>query len=294
MQPDQFRNVMFDDQIESYSPFYDHQWAQELNKLAEPAKKLGELLFDLMLSLKGISRAQSLPQIAVDSTNKFWSGYQLGRLQDSDIVKIVNYVAERLDQKLVFAGVEKSELKKAIVDLAVEVLEKTNVPPVEFARQVLWDAMVKMIPDDPDASAKNELRVGIRSFLPICYSGLFFAYEDFVASCVHVCHAGSGKKPRVTTDEFKTEFKKWFGDNLADDCWFTNQRIIAARTIRNALAHAGGKETPDLKALRPKHGIAVIDERLQILPLDVVQLYELIKPKITSLVQCAATLSAFT
>jgi len=293
MKTDPTRNILFDDHIQSYSPFFDHQWAQDLAKVAEPAKKLGELLFDLMIGLKGISRAQSLPQIAVDVTNKFYEGYQLGKLQYSDFVKFMSHVAERLDQKIVFTGVQKSDLKKAILDLADEFKVKTDVPPVQFARQELWDAMVKVIPDDPDLIAKNELRVGIRAFLPICYSGLFFAYEDFVVSCVHACHTGSEKKPRVMTDDFKNLFKHWFGDQLANDCWFTNQRIIEAKTVRNALAHAGGNETSDLKELRPKHRIFVIEERLQILPVDVVELYELVKPKITSLVQRAATLSPF-
>ena len=71
MQTDKTRNLLLDDRIESYSPFFDHQWARELNGLTESAKKLDDLVFDLMLTMKGISRAAALPQFAVDGAKHY-------------------------------------------------------------------------------------------------------------------------------------------------------------------------------------------------------------------------------
>lgn len=145
---DQKRNLLLDDRIESYSSFFDHQWARELNALAETAKTLDDFVMDLMLTIKGISRAASLPQIAVDCAQSYAKGHQLESLEDSLLLKVVNHIAERIDRKILLSGVQNSELKKAMLDLADEFSNKTKGLSVEFPRQEFWDEMVKVRPDD--------------------------------------------------------------------------------------------------------------------------------------------------
>ena len=174
-----------------------------------------------------------------------------------------------------------------MLDLAEEFFNKVKGISVEFPRQELWDGMVKVIPGEND-TPKNEFRIALWSCQRICYSGLFFAYEDFLVRCVHT---QSGKNTRSSHhEEFKQLCRDHLGDRLTDSCWL-DSRIVTAKRVRHSLAHAGGRETDDLK--KQKHGVSVVDGMLQILPADVQELFTLLKPRIKSLAEWAAPLPAF-
>ena len=240
-----------------------------------------------MLTLKGISRAAAIPQFAVDGAKLYSEGHQLESLENSLILKVITHIAERIGHKIVFSGVQISELQKTMFDLADEAVAKTRGLSVEFPRQRFWNEMVKVLPDEPLNSPKNELRIGIWAIQRNCYSGLFFANEDFLVRCVHT---QSGKNTWASSREFNGLCRDSLGDKLAEACWL-DSRIVNAKRIRHSLAHVGGRETNELNGTN--HGIDVVDGRLQILPIDVLDLFNLVKPRIKSLVEWAIPLSAF-
>ncbi len=285
---DDVRNLKLDDRLESYRSFFDHPWAREIADISASAKILDSFVFDLMMSLKGLSRTFAIPSLAVDIAKHYSDGYHSYKLDGSLTMQLVNHIAERIDQRIVLASVESAELRKVMFDMAKEISSKAKGESVEFPKNELWDAMVKVEPSDDINSPKNELRIALWSTIRVCYSGVFFAYEDFVVRCVHT---SSGSRVRISQqDEFKKTCRQFLGDTIADSCWL-DQGIITAKMIRHALAHVGGRETGDLK--KRNHVLEVIDGVLQILPVDVHGLFRHIMPRIKELVEWSVKQPAF-
>ena len=77
------KHLSVDDRLDAYQPFFDHKWAREMQELALGKAKLAELVFDLGLSFKGVSRTASLPLLSVDMAESYSKGHNLGRLSNS-------------------------------------------------------------------------------------------------------------------------------------------------------------------------------------------------------------------
>jgi hypothetical protein len=64
--------------------------------------------------------------------------------------------------------------------------------------------------------------------------------------------------------------------------------VRAARLVRNALAHGGGRESEQLRAF--PHGLAVENGTIQVLAQDVRRLFNVLKLKALRLTEKAVTL----
>lgn len=280
------RNALFDDRIAAYRRFYDHQWARDLHELSDPSPKLNEILFDLCGTLKGLSNARYIPVLAVDVAKAYVEGFGLTRLDNSQILNVMKHVASAIESRLVLTLSQKAEVKEVIVDLIHEAQEKLAGKKVEFPRDELWNSMVQVCEAGSLDSPKSELWLAIPAAERTWYSALFFAYEDFLVRCIS---CDRGESIRVGQGFAKLCIES-FGLTLANKCW--NESVIAiAREVRNALVHAGGRETSNLGKM--SHNIKVIDGYLQILPQDVDAVYEAIKPRVASVVEWALTRPAF-
>src|SRR5207253_2041712 len=73
------------------------------------------------------------------------------------------------------------------------------------------------------------------------YGAVYHTYENFVSRCVGLAR----NEPDYRSPNAKAlhaDARAAFGDTTADFC-LTDQAVDAARLVRNALAHHGGKET---------------------------------------------------
>jgi hypothetical protein len=287
MNDELIKHMKIDDRLEAYRPFFDHSWAEELFDIATAAPKLADIVFDLTLSLKGLSNTAAIPLSAVDVAQAYAKGHNLGRLSNSLTLKLVSHLAARVCQKVVMPEGDAASLKTIMLDIAEEFYQKAEGKSVDFPRQELWDGFTKVVDGEEQETPKNEFRLGLWACQRICFSGVFFAYEDFLVRCVQT---QIGKRVRSTDKDFNKSCDDTLGHKLTSNCW-TDQDVKVAKLIRNSLAHAGGRETSDLQKVR--HGIVVCDGSLQIMPEDVAKLFTLLKPRIKSITEWAATLGSF-
>ena len=90
--------------------------------------------------------------------------------------------------------------------------------------------------------------------------------------------------------DFNQKCRNSFGEGRFENIWF-DPRVVAAKAVRHALVHAGGRETDELKKYR--HGLLVVNSELQILPNDVDSLFHVLKPRVSEIVEWAATQDEF-
>lgn len=282
------KRACIDDRLEAYRSFYDHDWSRNLHEQSKSACKLREMVLDLCITIKGIGRTAEIPSIAVTLTESYVTSFKLHQLSDSDSMRLINHLAARIEQEVVLKPADLMAVKTAMLKIADKARQDVAGMSMPFPKQELWDSMIKVLHNDPDHAAKNEFRVGIVACQRICFSGLYFAYEDFLVRCIAT---KLGRDIRATDRDFAASCDQALGKSLASQCR-GDSKISAAKKVRDALAHAGGRETQKLRDHK-NHGYLVADGIIQILPEDVSGLFQEIKPRITKLVEWAAPLSEF-
>ena len=282
------RHMQVDDRLNAHEPFFEHSWAKHLFDISRHAPKLNDVVFDLTLAFKGVSFTAALPLLAVNIAERYDEGFNEHRLSDPLVLQLANRIAGEIGQQAFFLNpLQKSQVAQLIRKLANEMSDNVRPDMVPFPKQELWDDFVKVEEGEAKNSPKNEFRLSLWSSRRICYSSLFFAYEDFIVRCLQT---QCGDSTRIDYNGFNKKCRETFGDPLTEYCWL-NQDVIDAKLIRHALVHAGGRETPKLQDR--KHGISVVDGRLQIVQGDVVALYHLLKERVTKVVEWAAHEAAF-
>lgn len=285
---DLVKHMQIDDRLDAYRPFFDHQWAQKLFAIVSESPELELLVFDLTLAFKGVSTTAAMPLLAVNMTESYAKGVNLHSLSNSDSLRLVNLIAGQLEAQVFFlATLQKAQVANVMRKIALQFTKSVEGKSVPFPRQELWDSFVTVKKGEEKDNIKNEFRLSLWSSSRICYSSLFFAYEDFIVRCLAI---HKGEPVRSTDKKFNKKCRESFGDLLTEKCWL-HQKIIDAKYIRHALAHAGGKETKDLKDRN--HDISVVEGKLQIVQGDVVALYNLLEDRVTAIAEWAAKEAAF-
>lgn len=280
------KQMKLDDRLESYGPFFDHQWARSLFAHAETAPRLYEPVFDLTMAFKGVSTTAALPRLSVDFAKSFAEGAKILRLSDSMTMRLVDHIAARLEQKNVLSAKHRQDLKAAMLELAEEIHQKVDHISEEFPRQELWESFVKVEPGEPEHTPKNELRLALWASQRIAYSALFFAYEDFFVRCLTI---RIGKRLQSHSTKFTTACRTELGASVAQKCWLGGP-IRAARRVRNALAHSSGRLEP---GFGKSNQVEVVGGELQILPADVSRLHDDLKKAVNLLVEWAVNSPSF-
>jgi hypothetical protein len=107
-------------------------------------------------------------------------------------------------------------------------------------------------------------------------------YESFLIRCIRV---GLGNSFRRRSDErFAKTIVSVFGQSACDTCW-SAQTIQLYREARNAITHAGGRETEKLTKLG--HQFKLEDEVIQIMPRHLKELLRTIEVGADELVASA-------
>ncbi|HTU19459.1 MAG TPA: hypothetical protein VMG10_15470 [Gemmataceae bacterium] len=142
------------------------------------------------------------------------------------------------------------------------------------------------MPTEPiwgDFLKQDALAMSVWSSQRVSYVAFYNAYEAFLVDCAKLALGVGHLRP--TDKDFKQALRSGFGKDISTPCW-SHHEINNARLVRHALSHADGRETTDLK--RQRHGVKVLDGKLQIVPHDNHNLLRLLRTGVEALVDATA------
>lgn len=271
--------MVIDERLERYKTFFDHNWS---NRILAKTKgtRLEVLVFDLCINWKSTVNSHILPWFAVEWMSGVAQGMSKGT--DSPTIQQVKRLADRLEERLgsTLNNMGRKRLRQTVAEMTQSVsVICENLPPVLPSEEV-WAAFL-----DDNHSGTREFHIAVWASQRLCYGSLYHAYESFLRRCLEL-HLGQPDYHKMGA-EFAKDLASTFGKTIACDC-FSNDQIAAAREVRNALAHNGGRVGPKLARLQ--HGIRVEKDTLQVMPDDNRRLFELLKVGAEKLVDKALTL----
>ena len=272
------KTLVFDNRLDSYESFFDHDWAGSLFQLVDQTQ-LGPLAMDLCTDWKGAANTMRLPWLIVHSLESFHTGY----LQPNEPFwqKLTRaFRAYLLDKtKHSFSLTKRKELAGIINKVSDEVQEEIGKAPPVFDRQDMWERFLEV----------EEFSLSLWSSQKLCYGAVYYAYENFLRQCVSI----GQKKPSYrahSTAQLRDDLNTLFGSAIGNTC-LDDDKIILARRVRNALVHNGGRATSEIKA--SPGGLTIMNEMIHVMPPDVRELYNLLKEHITRLAEEARRLPQF-
>jgi hypothetical protein len=271
----EIKNIAIDDRLGSYKPYYDHGWAQRILEVTANTP-LDPIVFDLTVAFRGIVNTHILPWLMVQNLKGFAVG--MSKAYEPVALQFVAIVAEKLSGRMstTLRHMQKKDLEANLQLLFQETManrEKAVTQAGDFDVDGYWEKTL----------ANSEFQLSLWGSQRLCYGGFYYAYEDFLLRVFKLVKADPNYRIQ---DKFPKDFSDAFGVSLSDYCW-SDPKVLAARFIRHALVHAGGRETKDVKSV--KHGIKVTDGELQIMAPDTVALFVLLKERALKLVEVVAS-----
>jgi hypothetical protein len=142
-----------------------------------------------------------------------------------------------------------------------------NMPTMEFPGQEFWNTRLANNP---------EYGLVLEASQRMCYGALYFGYEHFLVGNYEVV---TGEKDyEIYEKTFAKHLTATFGQSICDTCWTPDHGIKVARSVRHALVHSGGRDTPYLQAMN--HGLRIENGKLCILPADTKALFGRLKDRV--------------
>jgi len=117
----------------------------------------------------------------------------------------------------------------------------------------------------------------------MAYEAIYYGYENFIRDALGLA-LGVQDYTVFQISDLKYDCEASFGKPIADLC-LADADVEAARLVRDALAHNGGKETSKLHGV--PHGIRVESGELQIMAPDTRRLFDLLKVRAHKLAEKA-------
>ena len=271
------KKLMIDDRLESYQSFYDHEWARSFSQLVS-GTMLDPPALDLCKDWKGAANAGRLPWHVVHSLKDFYYGYlQPGDSSFQRLTKgLLVWLQDRTRHS--FNLTKQKELIGIVNKVSQEVQEGiTKAPPVLDLDEI-WSEFLSI----------TEFTLSLWSLQKLCYCAVYYAYENFLRMCVSIGQDRPEYRPR--TDELMRDLRALFGIPIGDAC-LSDEGVVLARQVRNALAHNGGRATTEIEANRGE--LSILDGDIQIMPLDVRKLYTLLKGQVTAIAEKSRSMAAF-
>jgi len=272
------KQIVFDPRIESYQSFFDHAWAKTLSGLAD-GSKLDGLVVSLLANWKSAANTHTMPWLMIASLKGFAGGVLRSQVSASEtaVAHLVRQVPEMMRDSLTHT--KRRKLAMVMAAIGGRMKTRRECYDAELDMQSLFDEFLH-------CTGKKELELSLWGSQRMVYGAIYHVYENFVSHCVGLAR----NEPNYRAPNGKSLFaaaKSLFGDSIATYC-LNDRAIINARLVRNALAHHGGKETPELKDA--PHGITVVDGEIQVMPNDNRSLFDALKGRVVKLVDAALTL----
>jgi hypothetical protein len=274
---DPVRNIYLDKRIESYEGYMPDDWAPKAFGIVKPGSTLDDLMVDLLLAWRTIAYTASMPATTIKVAQATTLGYAKFVSPDSSIIEFADAVLAKVSRKvpeLVDDRRLRARLASEIVTAADELRTQRSAVTPEMPVEPIWQDFLKQ-----DAFAMS-----VWSSQRVSYVAFYNAYEAFLVDCAKVALGVS--QLRATDKEFKEALRTGFGKDISVTCW-THHEMNNAKLVRHALSHADGRETADLK--KQKHGIKVLDGKLQIVPEDNHNLLRRLRAGVEAVVAVAAT-----
>lgn len=275
------KQASIDPDLADYEPFFDHDWGKRVSTIADQAKALESIVFDLAFSWKGASSTAHLPGHLMHLFNGFAVSFFNDTSPNTRSLRLVKGLTERLAARLPFDTSMRQQIHKAMLDIDAEIMAELENAPLPFSAEKAWSDFVRI----------PQFQHCIWACQRICYVAVYNAYEDFITRCVGVA-LGQPEYRMQRGKEFSRDFRTAFGDALFQSCW-ADSPIAIARLARHALSHAGGRETEDLNLYRPRHEFEVRSDEIQVKATNTRSLFECLKDRSFTLVEKAASMPEF-
>ncbi len=272
---DPVRNIYIDKRMGQYEGYIPDDWAPKAFGPVKPGSALDNLLVDLLLGWRTTAYTASMPATAIKVAQSSTLGYAKYVSPDGMIVAYSEAIVAKVSRK-VPELVEDRRLREAVlrelVTVADEFRAAHSAATPEMPVEPIWADFLKQ-----DAFAMS-----VWSSQRISFVAFYNAYEAFLVNCVKFA-LGVGQL-RATDKEFQEALRTGFGKDISSACW-SHHEINNARLVRHALSHADGRETADLK--KQRHGVKVLEGKLQIVPHDNHNLLRRLRAGVEALVDTA-------
>ena len=262
------KNIVIDDHLEAYRTFFDHGWAEQIDRVAK-GTALSDLVFDLALAWRGAANTHVMPWLMAHNLSAFYAGVM--QSENPPGTDLVNGLLSRLrrDTTISIPTEVLTELRTLLRGISIQLGANRKRIVGEFDAQEAWKEFL----------GNWEFRFSLWGSQRLVYGAIYYAYEDFLLRCFRLA---TGRSDYRIQPKFPKDFADEFGVSLRDDCW-SHQQVNFARLTRHALVHNGGRLTEHLKKL--KSSIRVENGELQIMPPDTKALFNLLKVRALTLTQ---------
>ncbi|MEM1445340.1 MAG: hypothetical protein AAGF84_04745 [Planctomycetota bacterium] len=238
-------NISLDPRFQAYEPYFDHDWSVRFLACVD-AKGLSHSGLSLCMQLKSAIVLGALPFKLVEMCSAACNA--LNTQNRPFPVRVLDEMIQSVWQQSGIAESESARIQQALRSLHERAQLASMSAKVEIQPQVLWDDLFNI----------PEFRMSIYAAQRMAFCQQFFAYENYL---LHLVQNLSNSDDVRTGRQFPEHLRKVFGDQMANHLWCSG-KLKTARLARNALAHAGGKETKELQSIN--HGFEVVDGYVQI------------------------------
>lgn len=258
--------LVIDTRMEAYGTFFNDDFAHRAFASAKHIALLERPVFDLIASWRCSSYAAALPSLLVSGLRSFGEAFA-NKPGSAGMLTYSEAVLAKLCQEIPLLCADTKlcrEIQSRIVNISAQIIEADNSVHLEIEEQTLWQQHLELYP----------FIMGIHASMQQAYLAILSAYEDFLISLIKTLLGP--ESVRGGTGAFKSQLRQAFGD-LAQELWH-NSRLHAARLVRHALLHAGGKITKDLEAV--KIPVVVQHGRLHVFPENNKALFKTLKESV--------------
>ena len=295
MTDDRKMTIRLDDRIQIYKSFLDYAWVGTLEQSVR-GTNLETTIISLLFGLKATANAYAMPFFMMHSMKAFEEGYL--RSRDSMPEEKLRLLADVLPQRMAKKHKLSNMKQKQFSEMIAEILEEAR-NAVKTLEGLDMDDTFKAFLHGPGGS---ELQLGVIGLCQICFGATFHAYEHFMTECIRWAKGDKTFKA-YNFAMIVTAAKAAFGEDVADFC-LDHERVQLARAVRNALAHDGGRVAPDMFGKIPPDAAKKLTEQLneeffvedgviRIVAANNLNLFDMLKPRVSRLVAKAVTLPQF-
>ncbi len=258
------KDVWIDDRYESYQSFFDHAWSR---KFLDRAKGTiaEEVSFDLATMWRGAANTFMQPWLMLQSFKSFTEGalnYKptlTKKVIDALVGQLVRNMKGDLSQN------QQEALQKCVQSISERVEKGLEEDKFEFPIHSAWSDLLRL----------SEFQLGLWGSQYICYTAVYYSYEDFLVRCVGI--ALKNPKYRIPKKkQFSQDIERLFDRSTCVTCWDCSE-VDIARVARHAIVHNGGRLTDELKS-KP-HKFRIENNVIQVYASDTHDLFDALKEK---------------
>jgi heme exporter protein D len=273
---DPVRNIFIDKRMGSYEGYVPDDWSAKTFGPVKSGSALDNILVDLLLAWRTTAYTAAMPATAIKVAQATLLGYAKHVAPDASVVAFGDNIIAKLSRtipELVEDRKLRAKLIEGLVTMAADFRDTRAKACPDIPIEPIWQ----------DFLNQDAFAMSVWSSQRVTYVAFYNAYEAFLVECAKLALGVS--QLRATDREFKEALRRAFCEDISVPCWMHHEMNIC-KLVRNALSHADGSETADLK--KQKHGIVILKSKLQIVPDDNHKLLRRLRAGVEAMVTVAA------